>query len=345
MWFDVFFMFIRFLLKIGVSFIISVVILSIIILPVNYQGIHVENETGATDYKWRSYQIKTTMKEGFAWLQMDKYGFNTQYEDDRNVDYLLMGSSHMQAYNVGKTENVAYLLSQHLNCKIYNIGQSGHTLPRIVNNLKNAYEYYRPRQGIIIETDRVVFDKRNLDDVVCEKLDKLPSYNKGVVFWIQELLPASSLIFKQIIQWIKVSNITSKKEIIKNKTNDNNAYKESLSAFIKKARKSIPINTQLILFYHPKSELDATGRLVYDKISIENKIELNEICNKEGIKFIDTSDDLNSLYKNEFKLTHGFINTKIGVGHLNKFGHKVIAEHLAKILVNFYKELPNNVSE
>ena len=37
-------------------------------------------------------------------------------------------------------------------------------------------------------------------------------------------------------------------------------------------------------------------------------------------------------YNQNYILPHGFINSSIGNGHLNKYGHKMLAEELYKII-------------
>jgi hypothetical protein len=84
---------------------VSLAILSIFTLLYNFSGIHIENPSGATDYKWQSGQRKATMTEGFSWLKMDDSGFNNVAFDDvgsEQPDILLMGSSHMEAVQVVK---------------------------------------------------------------------------------------------------------------------------------------------------------------------------------------------------------------------------------------------------
>ncbi len=38
------------------------------------------------------------------------------------------------------------------------------------------------------------------------------------------------------------------------------------------------------------------------------------------------------LYEQNHILAHGFINTAVGEGHLNKYGHKAIAEAVAAVI-------------
>ena len=88
---------------------------------------------------------------------------------------------------------------------------------------------------------------------------------------------------------------------------------------------------RLIIVYHPSLILndDGTASANVDK-------ELSEFfaacCEQNGIMFLDMSNRFLESYENEAKLPHGFANTSIGTGHLNKNGHAMIAESLYEIM-------------
>lgn len=58
----------------------------------------------------------------------------------------------------------------------------------------------------------------------------------------------------------------------------------------------------------------------------------HKICNKNGIIFIDETNAFEKLYTEKHILAHGFVNTSVGSGHLNKYGHQVIADSLEHII-------------
>ena len=142
----------------------------------------------------------------------------------------------------------------------------------------------------------------------------------------------SSAIFKK-------SNITSLfsynvNNNSKNKINDNqliekNEYKETLNQILAFARKSIPDDISIIIFYHPYYSVQPDGSLINTTEKCYYDIFENA-CKDNDIVFIDTDSDLFELYKTKHILPYGFINTKICSGHLNKYGHKAIAKRLAK---------------
>ncbi len=91
------------------------------------------------------------MTEGFSWLHVDENGFNNQTVPE-HTDVLVMGSSHMEGFNVGKNKNAVALLSQTLpDLSFYNIGISGHNIYRCVDNVEDALDYYQPSKYVVCD--------------------------------------------------------------------------------------------------------------------------------------------------------------------------------------------------
>ena len=121
--------FFKWCIKAGIAGAASVALLSLFTLVYSNSGVHIANPSQATDYFWEPRQYKANMTEGFSWLRMDANGFNNEKDlvDLGGVDILIMGSSHMEAVNVGRAENAGALLNTMLpEYKTYNIGISGH---------------------------------------------------------------------------------------------------------------------------------------------------------------------------------------------------------------------------
>ena len=53
-------------------------------------------------------------------------------------------------------------------------------------------------------------------------------------------------------------------------------------------------------------------------------------CENNNIKLIDVTNKMIESYRKDFKCSYGFPNTAPGEGHLNKTGHRIIAEELYK---------------
>lgn len=154
---------VRWILKAGIAGVVSLIILSAITIAYSHSGVHVSNETSATDYKWESHQFRSNMTEGFSWLRMNGDGFNNSFEiaESKNMDILLVGSSHMEAVNVAKNRNVGFLLNESFEeLTTYNIGVSGHTIYQCVNNLPNAISYYNPENISLLKQTGLTWTRK-----------------------------------------------------------------------------------------------------------------------------------------------------------------------------------------
>lgn len=334
-----------FLIKAAIAGCLAIAILSVLNIPYFYTGIHIDNGTGATDYIWESGQIRTNMTEGYAWLTMDKYGFNNTDENAEKamrdgVDILLMGSSHMEAMEVAEDENLGYLLNERLNDKnTYNIGISGHNIYRIMDNVSNAVKTYEPKDYVIIETSAIELDEAKMMAVVDGTAKKIPSYDSGIVYQMQKI-PAIKWIYKSIEEWMSQSkgSIGNLKAVFAaeseaDKVSD--SYVETLHVFLNKCVQACKeTGCTPVIFYHQQADIQADGTINCN--TDEDYLEIfTEVCKEQGILFVDMTDALIEGFEKEHILPHGFINTYVGSGHINAYGHKMVLDELTEVL---YKE-------
>ncbi len=327
--------FINFSVKLFLSMFLSVIVLNIMTFVYRYTGVHISNHDHSTDYTWEPNQYQMNMKEGFSWIKMDDNGFNNYYPSKKNnPDYLLMGSSHMEAVQMDSEENAGYILNLLLpNEYFYNIGISGHTIYRCVNNLKNANKEFRPSKGIIIEISQTDLDDKMLSSVIDGKLKPIKSYDTGLIYFVQKYAQSIKFLFNQIADWRKMDS----KVFGSNKRSNSHAvihykqYSEKLNDFLALAKSSIQTDKKLLFVYKPTTKIDENGKYISTKKDPSTEL-FKEACLRNEIDFIDLSDAFENLYNSKHILAHGFINSAVGVGHLNKYGHRVFAEEVAKVI-------------
>ena len=320
----------KMLIKIAAAGMISLVILSGFCLLYSFSGVHISNPSGSTDDKWEPGQWKATMTEGLAWLRMDKNGYNNN-ADEKDIDILLMGSSHMEAANVAASESTAYLLNRQLSDDVYNIGTSGHTIYTCVKNVEAAVDEYKPHKYVLMETDTVDLSEKEMQSVLDGTKDAIPSYDSGMLYQVQKYFPAVKSIFKQVSDWNSAGGREDNAKAVQELRSDyDREYIYTLNAFLKKA--SNPVNetgSKLIIFYQPSTAIDCDGNYV-DSTDREARKLFQSACEANGIIFVDMTDEFKALYEEKHILAHGFVNTAVGRGHLNKYGHRVIAQTLAE---------------
>ena len=333
---------ILFFIKVVTAGLIAVAILSIVNLMYHYTGVHIENDTGATDYVWESKQIRTNMKEGFAWLQLDKNGFNNTAENAEKalvegVDILLMGSSHMEAMQVAADKNVGTLLNRKLpEMNTYNIGMSGHDIYRIFDNVENAVSVYQPTKYLIMEIDEIKLDIDEMQDVVNGTANKIPSYDSGIVYQMQKI-PAVKWIYKSLDDWLEQSKSSVGNVFYvfaeENEVISIEEYEQVLGQFLNlcveacKQKGCTPI-----IFYHQQAVVQSDGSMGFDTEKLYLDMFAN-VCKQKGIMFVDMCPVFMDEYENNQILPHGFINSYVGSGHINAEGHRMIANKITDMIL------------
>lgn len=78
-----------YIIRILLAGMVAGILLSIFCVGYLNTGVHIYNQSGATDYKWKGNQMKSTMVEGFSWLKMDEQGFNNSFPVKGDIDILL----------------------------------------------------------------------------------------------------------------------------------------------------------------------------------------------------------------------------------------------------------------
>lgn len=319
---------------------LAILLLSGFCLIYNFDGIHISSESGATDYIWEKRQLKSTMKEGFSWIRMDANGYNNVFDYSEEPDILLMGSSHMEAAQIAQNENVGFLLNQKISdYRTYNIGISGHTIYRCMDNLENALQGYNPNRYVVMVVDSVDLSIDEMKDVITQEATPIPSYDSGFIYYMQKI-PAIKVIYKQLTDWITLegntsnsnANSTQSKDNVMSESNMKENYTNTLKEFLGNAVATCDeFGVTLILVYQPPQKLKSTGEVVYEHSEEKLKIFANE-CATQGIAFGDMTDGFTNMYLKDNVLAHGFLNSSVGEGHLNKYGHAVIADVIVEII-------------
>ena len=64
-------------------------------------------------------------------------------------------------------------------------------------------------------------------------------------------------------------------------------------------------------------------------------------CASNGIIFLDTGDAFLRAYEKDYSVPYGFANTTFLTGHLNKTGHRIVAEAFYQALTQLQEEEKN----
>ena len=319
-------------LKILVSGILALIILTLLCKIYDDPPQHHINLDGVTDRIFAPYRRYFCFQEGFSVGKTNNEGYNNTFDFEKgmSLDVLLMGSSHMEAFGVMQDENTANLLGEFANERVYNIGVSGHFFPTCASNLKAALRKYAPSKFVIIEIMNLSFTDETFASIINHTFPHIDGA-VGTRNPLREFMRENPYIYRAYL------NIF---HFLPNKfpTQDYSSFSQNNPELLAKvlAQMSDTLSqsksgAKLIIAYHPPVSLNLDGSL---KIESDPQVsrQFSELCEQNGIYFLDMSERFLSEYAKDYTLPYGFINTSVASGHLNRYGHRMFAEEIYKLM-------------
>jgi hypothetical protein len=314
--------------KIIAAGIIAFLVLNVLCLSYNKMPIYYISKTGATDFTGERYSYYIHMTEGFGYGNLNNEGLNNiENFTAQKIDALLMGSSHMEGNQVAQKKTTKHILNDLFEGQkyVYNLGMASHSLPYCIKNFGSAIRYYRPKEYVIIETSSVEINIKSLDNIINSTLP--PNgvhFDNRTIFFIQHI-PYLRLLAGHIDQFKPNNKIQQEQtpDIF-----DKEQYPILLNTVMQRINQtSISNNIKPIIFYHPHLSLNKDGSASANTDN-EYLAAFKTACINNGIYFIDMTGAFLEEYETNHVLPHGFANTAVGAGHLNKNGHRIIANEL-----------------
>lgn len=318
------------------SAMLAVVFLSAVCLVYSYNMLGVPTVTGASGYSGVPRSLKSKMEEGFGWNIMDKNGYNNDEAYD-HVDVLIMGGSHIEALQMNRSENVTNKLDKLLpDYHVYNVGTSGHTVESCANYFDSACSYFNS-QYVVIDLNNLCLDEEGMTSVVRQTYlePELLSQKSTLARVVRNYIPASGEILLQLQNWVNLAATENVDKGVEQSVYDDPEYIECLRNFLSYMGDIAKEHgTQLILLYHPMNyNVDGNGNLTFEDETDEWEI-FQSFCEENGIVAVSTKDEYIRMFNENHVVPNGFSNTKLGSGHINKYGHTAMANVLYETIKN-----------
>ena len=328
------------ILKAGIAALIAFLLLNSLSYGYYYIPYNIECKSGATDFTLPANFSGVNGVEGYAKIQLDENGYNNQMVPEK-INVLSMGSSHTLAYNVNPGQGYSAILNQDLynrkGWNVYNIGMFGHEWYYCMDNLEAALETFHPTDYVIVESFYSKFE--------LEKLKKLNmgNYNDAGQVTSKTMQHIKKFPYLQLLGH-QLKNMLSQSDNVEDNTSKDintqieikisEEYKRELEVTFQHAYKAISKQgCRLIFLYHMEILVNQNGN-AYTNTNNEYRDFFKQLCEKYNFIFVDMTETFLEAYRTLHILPRGFKNTKIGYGHLNQYGHELIAKELYRTIIN-----------
>lgn len=215
--------------------------------------------------------------------------------------------------------------------RCYTVSQDSFYLPEIIKCFRALISEFPDSESIVLETgttkfaneewldalNQVEYDESELGYNIVDQL----SLEKRMSIFIKEKMPLLSILKKQMSQIIRENDATQTKT-------DSQPYTSEQIKNVEAAMKLLrqEYTSDLYILYHPSVSINPDGTLC---IKEEETLEqFRKVCRENNIAFIDMTDAFYAAYRDSDLLPYGFNNTSMGKGHINKYGHRLIADAL-----------------
>ena len=319
----------KYLLKVLISAVIAFVTLTLFCFFYYNTPVHYTNHDGSTDYIWDKNYYYSRLTEGFGYGKTNNEGLMNEYDYDEStkVDVLVMGSSHIENQYIPMKNNVVSLLNDwDFKHTYYNLGVAGHNFRTCIDNLDAALSKYNP-QFVVIETDSILFDEYTINAVINNDVDEITSSTNKLVIALQHN-PFLRLSLSQIDSFIDNNTKIQYQMAELNQEINEDKYNELFDYINNIIDKH---NTKLIILYHPTILSYSKDTLTYQTPE-ESVTKFSKLCKENNIDFIDMGKRFQEEYLDNNIMPKGFFNSKVGFGHLNINGHKMLAQEILNII-------------
>jgi len=275
--------------------------------------------------------------EGAVSVRLDANGYNNEYYRDAkreltDVDALVMGSSHVEGFNLNKP--FVYLLNERFadseeTKSFYQCGASSHTLVASLARYEDALKLFRPKRYVLVETCFAP-DLNEIRQALNDEVKNRPA-PAALRPWFSRVWGLTWGLGR-LNQYFA---FRATRDGEANAAPTSESRKALEAGWTELARRVVEISRRYgvrpIFFFHLNANLGPNGEYS-PRPEVENLPAFRAICEREGIVFVDATERFRREYEERDVWHYGFGNAGIISGHLNRDGHRAVADVLEETI-------------
>ncbi len=274
--------------------------------------------------------------EGYAVGKVDRNGFNNPDKELADDYVLVMGASHTSGREVPENQRFSSLIDQYYNDEklhAYNIAFEGQFLPTLIKHFKAAMEAFPNLSVVTMEIYMTDFSVEELRDAI-DQVDYDPEDSVAIFQNLSFMEKVKLNIRRYLPLYVKLrSNLDTMKKA--NSGSDADAVQIDHEEYEKVINEALALlrsecDKPILIVYHPAVKLRTDGSLLLEYSDTWDIFK--EACYNNGIDLIDSGDDYLEYYNKYDEIAYGFSNTSPCEGHINKLGHRIMADEIIEYL-------------
>lgn len=286
-------------------------------------------------------------REGYFFSKVDGLGFNNDTISMKKTDklrILSLGDSYTEAYQVQRSNNYSSILQRILNkdgdkYEVFNLGVQKKSVPDYIGLSKNYVDIFSP-DLVIIKIDNDDFT----NDALRNDHEYFLDFSDGK-YEIKEGIPIDNTLSRKIynkLGWlqpilflvnVQLESIMSEGKNESDKQSDiiEKQYNNMIAWQMKKLKESFS-KVPVVLIYIADTSIIEGDSILEKNEEIKKIIKENATANSMPI--INTTYAFSQFFEQNKQFPKGFSSDKPGQGHLNNYGHEIVAKLLAGYIVS-----------
>ena len=308
--------------------------------------------------------------EGYGINRVDENGYLNDDTLPLKDNYILMmGSSHAEGLQVMQRDNMVSLINNWIDPSartVYNLGTAGYTLPLIIQGFPAALEEFPHAKAVMIEISQLAFSADELAQAMDQAQYDPASAGPALMNSLEagrrarneilERIPLISLLRQQFESMnLSMKDAFGIRDFIEAQKTpvsapdpaqvDADAAAKEAAAFTSALNQAFALlraefSGPIILLYHSGVAISPDGTIVIAR-DMQYYDAYTAACEQNGIVFVDPGDAFVRAYEANYSVPYGFSNTTMLTGHLNRTGHRIVAEEFYKAWLKISEEEKN----
>ena len=311
--------------------------------------------------------------EGYGINHVDENGYLNDDTLPLKDNYILMmGSSHAEGLQVMQQDTMTSVLNRLIDPNartVYNLGTAGYTLPLIIQGFQAGLEEFPHASAVMIEISQLTFSADELTQAMDQTKYDPASAGPALMNSLDagrrlrnkmlELVPLISLLRQQFESMnFSMKDAFGIKDFLESQKTPAPAPAQAIdtedaaateaAAMEAAAKEATAFSSALnqafallraefsgpiILLYHSGVTVQPDGTMVIAR-DMRYYDAYAAACKQNGIVFVDPGDAFLQAFEKDCSVPYGFSNTTMLNGHLNRLGHKIVAEAFYKAWLN-----------